>query len=73
MLFGHNVFAGVALNALLKGITLMFKSKAFLKEIITFIQQGCIKLSKSNSNDIYLTSILFFQINAVLLIFLFIK
>ncbi len=42
----------------------------FLKEINTFIQQGCIKLIKSDSKDL---QYIFFLINAVLLNFLFIK
>ncbi len=42
-------------------------------EIDTFMQQGCVKLVKSESKDIYKVSKFIFQIKAVLLNFLFIK
>ncbi len=46
----------------------------FFKIINAFIQQGSIKLSKSDIKDIYnVTKRFLFQINAVLLNFLLIK
>ncbi len=48
-------------------------SKIFFNENNTLIQQGHIKWTKSDSNDIYSYKIFLFQINSVLLNFLFIK
>ncbi len=45
----------------------------FFKEINYIIQQGCIKLIKSDSKYIVTNIQSIFQINAVLLYFLFIK
>jgi len=42
----------------------------FVKEITTFIQQGCIKLIKSNSTEMYCYSFFLFQINAVCSVFI---
>ncbi len=50
-----------------------FRGSKILKEINTFIQKRRIKFIKSDSKDFCVTKKIIFQLNAVLLNFLFIK